>query len=472
MGKSIGRSLSQGLGLGKIPRRADGIYPTKESGLGQYGSTAYPTVIESYNRETDYKRWRLGMEYYFGAGRSWAEIQIRSFGKFFNSAAGNDELDMTGSKEITALIPSGGSPEKAWYCSCRTRGSLILPSPLDSAAITLNTSDPDPANHTLVYDCSAFYSPNQVAVYNSFIGDQFEDTASGPNYPDDLVQKPVGSVALTLISVNIASRTLVFDLSRPCVRVFTNGRIYWKREEYDPTDPLSWNTSSGRHLCSSFKFFCCCPDHLGGALANLEYPGGNQATMSEFPLPNTGRAVNSAWERQGAGYYRQWRTLPDRRDARRDCKHIHAYRWQCGVPWLEPSDYPIGGERNELEALAQLERGYSSAEIYDFFRLGKLNWDRYALTVGNTVGLVIFPGGDVRDNVRPDARPMLWNDSQRPLDSWCRNNDWWLQKGTQELKIYNFAAKEFRDKVVKGGIEYPILEIIPDTAARKPVIVQ
>ena len=114
MGKSIGRSLSQGLGLGKIPRRADGIYPTKESGLGQYGSTAYPTVIESYNRETDYKRWRLGMEYYFGAGRSWAEIQIRSFGKFFNSAAGNDELDMTGSKEITALIPSGGSPEKAW----------------------------------------------------------------------------------------------------------------------------------------------------------------------------------------------------------------------------------------------------------------------------------------------------------------------------------------------------------------------
>jgi hypothetical protein len=142
------------------------------------------------------------------------------------------------------------------------------------------------------------------------------------------------------------------------------------------------------------------------------------------------------------------------------------------VPWLEPSDYPIGGERNELEALAELERGYSSAEIYDFFRLGKLNWDRYALTVGNTVGLVIFPGGDVRNNVRPDARPMLWNDSQRPLDSWCRNNDWWMQKGTQELKIYNFAAKEFRDKVVKGGIEYPVLEIIPDTAAKKPVIVQ
>jgi hypothetical protein len=47
-----------------------------------------------------------------------------------------------------------------------------------------------------------------------------------------------------------------------------------------------------------------------------------------------------------------------------------------------------------------------------------------------------------------------------------------MQKGTQELKIYNFAAKEFRDKVVKGGIEYPVLEIIPDTAAKKPVIVQ
>ena len=93
------------------------------------------------------------------------------------------------------------------------------------------------------------------------------------------------------------------------------------------------------------------------------------------------------------------------------------------------------------------------------------------MTVANTVGIVIFPGGNVRENIRPDVRPMLWNDSQRPLDSWCRNNDWWIQKGTQELKIYNLAAREFRNKIVKGGIEYPMLELIPATAARKPVIV-
>ena len=94
-------------------RRADGIYPSKGAGLGEYGSTAYPTILESYNRESDYKRWRLGQEYFFGTGRSWGDYQIYSLARFVTGA-----VDGT-SKEVTTLFPSATSPEN--------RSSRLIP---------------------------------------------------------------------------------------------------------------------------------------------------------------------------------------------------------------------------------------------------------------------------------------------------------------------------------------------------------
>jgi hypothetical protein len=422
-------------------------------------------VLESYNRNSDYKRWRLGQEYFFGTGRSWGDYQIHSLARFVTGA-----VDGT-SKEITTLFPSATSPEKAWYASCRTRGSLILPSAIQSAAITLNTSDPDPANHTLTYDVTGVLTTAQVSVFSIFIGDQFEDSADGPTYPDDLVEGDAGSVALTLIAVNPGALTLTFDLSRPAGRIERNGRIYWDNLPYDPTAPRSFRTDGTRHLCSSFKFFCCCPDHLGGALANLERPEGGQP-RDLFPKPNAARSVNSAWEREGVGYYRQWRTLPRRRDERRECKHIHSIRWQCGVPWLEPDDYPIGDERIFLEFQADAERRYSSEEIMEYFRLRQLNWDRFAMTVADAVGIILFPGGDPRDSIRPDARPLLWNDAETPLAIWSRQNDWWLERGTQRLRIFNASTQQFEDSVTTGGMAFPVLEIVEPGAAGGPVIVR
>jgi len=449
------RSLRQG---------AAGIYPTKGAGLGQYGSTAYPTVLESYNRNSDYKRWRLGQEYFFGTGRSWGDYQIYSLARFVTGAVDGS------SKEVTTLFPSATSPERTWYASCRTRGSLILPSPIQSAAITLNTADADPANHTLTYNVSGILTAAQVGVFSIFIGDQFEDSADGPSYPDDLVERDAGSVALTLTAVNASALTLTFDLSRPAGRVERNGRIYWDTLPYDPSNPTIWRSDGTRHLCSSFKFFCCCPDHLGGALANLERPGGGQP-RDLFPKPNAARSVNSAWEREGVGYYRQWRTLPRRRDERRECKHIHAFRWQCGVPWLEPDDYPVGDDRIFLEFQADAERAYSSEEIMEYFRLRQLNWDRFAITVADAVGIILFPGGDPRDSVRPDARPLLWNDRETPLPEWCRQNDWWMERGTQRLRIFNASTQVFDEIVTAGGVDYPVLEILSPGTAGAPVIV-
>lgn len=468
MPRQFGDKLNRGMKLAPVARpakrRADGIYPSKGAGLGEYGSTAYPTVIEAYNRESDYRRWRLGQEYFFGTGRSWGDYQIYSLARFVTGA-----VDGT-SKEITTLFPSATSPESAWYASCRTRGSIILPQPITAARVTTNTSGDDPSTHTLTLNVSGILSAAQLAVFNIFIGDQFEDSASGPSYPGNLVERDAGSVALTLTAVNVAGLTLTFDLSRPAGRVQRNGRVYWGNLPYDPSAPTIWKTDGTRHLCSSFKFFCCCPDHLGGALANLEKPERGQR-RDRFPLPNAARDVNSPWERQGAGYYRQWRTLPRRRDERRECKHIHSLRWQCGVPWLEPDDYPVGDERIILEFQADAERQYSSEEIMEYFRLRQLNWDRFAMTVADVVGIILFPGGDPRDAIRPDARPLLWNDAEEPLDIWCRQNDWWLERGTQTLRIFNAGTQNFDSTVTVGGNAFPVLDFVDPGSPGAPVIV-
>jgi len=471
MAKGLGSRMDRGFGLSPVSRpmaaRAAGVYPSKGSGLGEYGGVTFPSVLKAYNRESDYRRWKLGQEYYFGSGRSWADYQIHSLARFVTGAVDGS------SKDIVTLFPSSTSPENAWYVGMRTRGSIMLPLPINAAAITLNTADPDPANHTLTYNVSGVLSAAQVGIFSVFVGDQFEDSASGPSYPDDLISKPAGSVALTLLAANPGSMTLVFDLSKPQGRIQRNGRIYWSRLPYDPASPTLWNTSGSRYLCSSFKMFCCCPDHLGGALANLEYPGGKRtgAGLDEFPLPNANRTVRSAWERQGTGYYRQWRSLPQRVDQRRECKHIHALRWQCGIPWFEPDDYPTQEERDILEVAGGSEGQFTDAEMRRYFALRQLNDDRYVLSLAEVVGLELFPGSDVRDAIRPDPRPLLWNDSEEPLAVWCRQNDWWLERGTKRLRIFNASTGQFESTVTIGGTTYPMLEVVDPSSPNAPVIV-
>ena len=469
MGKSccgLG-SLDKGFGLQPITKglkpRAKGLYPRKESGAGQYGTITFPTVLENYNRTTDYKRWQLGQAYYYGLGRSWDDKYLYSNTRFSTGAVSGV------SKDIVVMFPSKSSPERTWYAGLRTRGSIILPLPLSSSAITTNTSSPNPEDHTLTYDVTGVLTSAQVGIFNVFIGDQFEDTASGPNYPDDVIEKPEGSVALTLISANVGAMTLVFDLSKAYGRVKKNNTIYWKELKYDPNNPNVWDTSSGKHLCSSHKMFCCCPDHLGGALANLEFPK-DSAGMDAFPLPNASRSVIAEWEKQGTGYYRQWRTLPQRIDKRRECKHMHALRWVAGIPWYEPSDYPVN--EDDLRSFGvHIERDFGSQVYSDYNARHRINYDRYLLSLAEVVGIEIFPGGNPRDNIRSNL-PILWNDPTEPEISWCRQNDWWLKRGSQQLQIFNSNTGQFETTVNQDGFDYPMVESVAADAPDAPVIVK
>lgn len=458
-----------------IKPKAKGLYPDASTGAGEYGSVQFPTIVEQYNRESDFKRWKLGQEYYFGSGRTWGDRQINILARFSNSnPALTDEIDTRGSREVVTIFPSSGSPEYAWYVATRVRGSFLFPGAIESSRLTYNTSDPDPSKHTVVYDVTGLYNVEQLAIYNVCIGDPFEDSASGPIFPDDLVEKDVGSVALTLLSVSLVNMTMTFDLSKPYRRVERNKNIYWKLEEYDPDDPdkqYRWKDDGSRYLCSSFTFFCCCPDHLGGATANLDSVPESQA-ITDLPLPNANRSILSQWESQGVGYYRQWRTLPERKDQRRECKHIHAQRWACGVPWLEPDDYPTAAERDILEFASSYERSLKPEEFSQYFRKRRLSFDRFILSIAESAGLIIFPGGDPRNNIRVDSYPMLWHDSEEPDPAWCRRNDWWLPRGTQSLKTFDPIQNKFVETVQKNGIDYMVLSYVDADDPDAPKIVR
>ncbi len=154
--KSFGlKPITEGIGLNK----AKGLYPSKGKGLGVYGTAQFPTILESYNRQSDYTRWQLGQAYYFGTGRSWDDLSIYSNSRFTTGAVSGI------SKDIVTMFPSETSPERTWYVGQRTRGSIILPNALASSQISTNTSDPDPANHTLTYNVSGVLTSSQVGIF-------------------------------------------------------------------------------------------------------------------------------------------------------------------------------------------------------------------------------------------------------------------------------------------------------------------
>lgn len=445
-----------------LPRTARGSYPNRQRGLGQYGSTAYPTVIESYNRASDYKRWRLGMEYWFGTGQAWADRELYVVARMRNAPTGGAH------RLVTTLFPSQVSSEKAWHVTCRTRGSVIVGSPLSLDNVRADQSDPDPANHRVVYDTRGVLTEGQLQAWVPLIGDQFEDSASGPAYPADLIANPVDAVALTLVEVDTVGGRLIFDLSRPYARRVLAGRTYWYRAAYDPSQPLLWRLDGTRHLCSSFRFQCSCPDYQGRQVADLS---GKAAALREaFPLPPASRDPGSRWEAEAAGYYRQWRTLDVRADRRRECKHIHSARWGCGVPFLEPTDYPVGGELEWTDRLSLDERSYDFGEIVRFYEKQLVGYDRLLLAIADAIGLNLDPTGELRGGsptFRPETVPILWSDPEAPDFTWARQNDWWLKRGTNEVRAFSPADGGFVDRLGGGKV----FDVVAPGSADAPVIV-
>lgn len=469
MGRGVGSPINQGFGLSGVarPMRSGpkGIYPTKGSGLGEYGSTAYPTVLEAYNRDSDYKRWKIGQEYFFGSGKSWADYAAHTLVRSLLDTGEASSI----ARDVSIFLPSRSSPDSAWTVTCRTRGSVILPQVLVAGDIAIQTDHPQESEHRLILDVSGTLSAEQISNWEIYIGDQFEDSATGVIYPNDLVEEPVGAIAFTLVEVDPDGGTLKFDLSRGFIRQSVNGRIYWRMLDYDRRNPVYWRRDGSRYLCNSFRFHCSCPDFSGRAYADTLDAAASK--LDKFPLPGAGRTVESSWESAGVGYYKQWRNLPRRSDQRRECKHIHSVRWSCGVPFYEPSDYPTGDARGIFGVVAANERYFNSEEILRYNRNRLIAYDLFLPGLATASGIELDPRGDLLSEdapVRPDLKPVFWATRDEPSAARSQVNDWWLRKGSKELAIYSPSVGRYVNAVAGA----PVLEFLDPPAEGAAVIVK
>ena len=438
--------------------RSPGSNRTSDRAPQGTGGTIYPTVIEAYNRDSDYKRWRAGADYWQGSGQGWSDIEQFYLVRLFRDLGVNP-----GAQLVSATyFPSDSSPDASWVVTCRRRGAVILPQLLRQDDIVLDTSHPNAERHRLILDVSQTLTSEQLETWGLFVGDQFEDSATGTGFPSGLIEEPIDTIAYTLVEVDKGAGKLLFDLSRPFMRSRPNSEIpraFWGRIQYDRRAPMSWRNNGSRYLCSSHRFYCSCPDFSGYSTASLQ--GEQSASQALFPRPSAGRGTGSTWERASVGYLRRWRDLSFRVDQRRECKHIHATRWSVDYPFYEPSDYEIGNSERHFTggAIGPLYSG----KVMRYHQQRGLTLDRLAPALADAIGVLLDAGETVSPDeeapAQPGRRPVLWTTEREPAASRAVSDDWWLQIGTATLRVFDPAAQRFVETKVVDGQGVPVVQL-------------
>lgn len=464
MARGVGPRIDGVARLGDVtkpqrPRKA-GSYRSDERGGGQgrTGGTVYPTVLEAYNRDSDYKRWRAGWDYWQGVGKSWADREetylVRSL-RNYGAPPGPQLTTVT-------YFPSSSSPDASWTVVNRRRGAIILPQPLRVQDIVLDVSHAQEERHRLILDVSATLSPAQVEAWGAFIGDQFEDSAAGTAVPQGLIAEPIDTIAYTLAEVDSTGGRLLFDLSRPFMRRRPDPlkpRAFWQRILYDRRLPLSWRNDGSRFLCSSHRFYCSCPDCSGSRIA--DFGAGTPGSQARFPRPGAGRSIDGRWEAGAVGYSSRFRDLPARADRRRECKHIHAVRWSVGYPYYEPSDYEVGGGDERGFQGPGTAESLTSGEVFRYHRQRGQTLDRLGHALAESNRILIDARDVVPDNEEIPAGerpPVLWTSDREPSAGRARTDDWWLPRGTSTLRVFDGRVNRFVETVEIGGVQRPLLE--------------
>ncbi len=467
MARRAGSRFDRGLALPRVDRslgrQGIGSYRTSDrtGGTRGTGGTTYPSVLEAYNRDSDYKRWLEGKRYFQGSGSGWADSEIsyliRTFRDFGSVSCGQ--------LNTFTLFPSSSSPEGAWTVVNRRRGAFVVPGPISAQDIEVDQRLADPQGHRLLLDVSSRLSPAQLAEWQVLVGDQFEDSAALTPAGVRLIDSPDGVVAFTLVAVDLAAMKLVFDITRPYLRVRADpafNRGYWRRARYRVDAPLRWRADGTRLLCSSHRFHCSCPDFSGTSTANIL--GGGSGSQELFPRPAAGRTTTGQWEESALGYRRRWRDLPRRADRRRECKHIHAVRWARGYPFFEPDDYPIGDDERQFMGDASPVLGDAALSRYQGRR--QIQLDQAVIPLADSGGVLIDSRNiippDEEVPTRPDRQPILWTSLRPPPPGRARTDDWWLKRGTNELLVYDPVLEQFVASRLEGGERQPLIQQWPD----------
>ena len=464
MGKGLGSvsgKTCKGLGLDKMDKpnakRVKGLHPTGAE-AGAFGGSRYPTVIEQYNRDSDYSRWRHGQQYAQGVGQSYADRTVGLYARFLLG----DRIHV--SKSVLTLFPSKTAADHSWTTARRIRGSVVSKQPFDRSKVTFDQNPDNPEEDRLIFKLSDEFADNDLLMRHLrlLVGDQIEDSFSGPNYADRITDLDE-STALTLMEVDSESKTLVFDLSKPQGRVKSNGQMRWAKLPYDPGNPTIWR--QGLHLGTSIRFYCGCPDFSGTLTANTQSTDFD-STGRRFPIPGASRKVGSEYEKDMVGFQKKWRDLPVRTDQRRECKHIHCMRWSTKTPWFEPTDMPVGGQEGLIHAGGDMvSKDVFSEDAAKYKRNSVIDWQQTVQAACGAMGFSLDISGSMAD--RTD-RPQLWILKEAPLPEHCRQNDYWLERGTKKLYLYMEGGQGWVDKLLdEEGNEQPIITYASEDELRE-----
>ena len=459
---SLAGKTSKSLGLDRIDRpnakRVKGIYPSGDD-AGVYGGRAYPTILEQYNRESDYTRWRTGQQYYQGIGQQFSDLQYGAAARIYTE---------TGTREITTIttkFPSKTSNDFSWVSARRMRGDVcsLVPFTIDMARLDQNPADP--SQDRLIVNARALFLRDQFqpAHCQLMVGDQLEDGFISRTRQSPL-QGLAGSIALTLVAIDADEQTLSFDLSRPYGRVATpQGNMRWTKLSYNPADPYLFEF--GRHLGTANRFYCTCPDYCGAMLANSQAQKFSSAGR-RFPLPPASRTIRGDYEREMIGFEKRWRDLPLRIDERRECKHIHCLRWQNREPWREPNDEPLDSNEGLIGAgVRKVNTDPIGNEVFNAYYANRdLDWNNIVQAAAGAIGYNMSPVGDMSQRT---TRPQLWILDRAPEPEHVRMNDMWLKRGTKQIQIANRDGEWDFFVTDRAGNRLPIVRFV-DTRELEP----
>ena len=453
MGKGLGSvsgKTCKGLALDRVDRpnakRVKGINPSGAE-ANQFGGTRFPTVIEQYNRDSDYSRWRHGQQFAGTIAQGYSAHTVGLKARFMIG----DRVHVAPS--ALQLFPSKSSADSSWTSGRRMRGSCVSQKPFERSRVTFQQNPDDPSQDRLIFEIHDEFKDDDLLMRHLqlLVGDQIEDSFRGPSF-DQRIQDDTGSTALTLLEVNPETKTLVFDLSKPQGRVLLNNNVRWSKLRYDPGEPTIWR--EGFYLGTSLKFHCGCPDYSGSLTANTQ--GTSNASIGRrFPVPSAQRTVGSEYEKEMVGFEKRWRDLPERVDERRECKHIHCMRWGTKTPWLEPSDIPVMGNEEMIHGGSDMaDSNVFDGKYAEYLRHRVIDWQQTVQAACGAMGFATTLTGSMAD--RTD-RPQLWILEEAPMPEHCRQNDYWLQRGTKNLFLWMEGQGWVSTLKDEEGVDQPII---------------
>ena len=325
-------------------QRSSGDYPSKR----KFGDTIYPTVVDRWNFDGAWKRWKLGYSIYskgiigiIDNLNYFCEVALPAEVNQLKPSRANWQIgEAQGITELLELFYFPSTSEDGGYLTIYRRpNALALPFPIASQRV----------------EADKLYVTLDGTIDDSFkgyigdrLGDGLDSTGAAVPFTD----------VVSYLLVDVLGQELVFDLASARGAIEDSHYLYKTTRQF----------IVGRFLSTAPKIVCSCPDCLS-AENKREFTA--RKARDRVPTNTVGSLRPSLIEDWENLYkrteYRTWRQQTAISQAAlnapviRACKHIYAIMFYQSWLISEPNDYPTHEKKEEIELFS-----YTSSNIARF----------------------------------------------------------------------------------------------------------